>query len=212
MAKAKTSKFRTPDGSRVKPAQCYESLWFKISAVLTAEGWALCIGQMKERNQKYLLMSSRFIEFDRRFQRTNRLTGVHNVFNFFWLSSSWILLTDGELGHTALAPHTFISSTSLTGCLGLEVKVGGSVWGMVPGTSLLGGVGYAVGGSYINRTFINMGSIMFGWGFAGFFLECGPTCRFMCVHAHKTRTPFSLECGSFKTPGRDGKHLLHLYF
>lgn len=28
---------RVLDGSRVKSAQCYESLWFKISAIFTAE-------------------------------------------------------------------------------------------------------------------------------------------------------------------------------
>lgn len=76
-------------------------------------------------------------------QRTNGLMGAPRTFNLIWLSSSWILHTDGEPGHkTARWHHTQslagLTNTSawlaLTGCLVWEVKDLGSVWRMAPGT------------------------------------------------------------------------------
>lgn len=166
MARAKTSKFRTSDGRSSQPAQCQMSLCFKI-----LHNWVVSFVHQGDGRKKLKIFTDEFT-----FYRvwpgqscfSKEQTGwrvLPKAFNCFWLSSSWILHTDGEPGHkTQLWHHTHslarLANTStrlaLTGCLVWEVKVAGSVRGMAHGTVLLGRLGYSLGRSYMSRTLINM--------------------------------------------------------
>lgn len=148
-------------------------------------------------------------------------------FNFFWLSSSWSLLADGEHGHktqgwhhthSLVAPANTSTQLALTGCLELGLKFAGSVWGMVPGTVLLGRVGFTLRGPLMNRTFINMDIVLFCWGLACFFIsDRNPFWTWAHMHVYVFMRIKHIHTSLFgmwklETTGRDGKHLFHLYF
>lgn len=123
--------------------------------------------------------------------------------NFFWLSSSWLLPTDGEPGHRTQCwhPHSLagLAYTSaplaLAGCLLWEVKVVGSGRRPASGTVTLG-KGSAVS---IKREGANM-------VFCEHFFQTRMACARLCMSLH-IKHIFKVGPWKFKTTGWDGKHL-----